>query len=211
MAEPTTIASLPASVLATILISASPSPDLLLHLATVAQVQPEFRRVVLNSAAYGAGLDSVVHNPAGPAFSDSTRTRVLRDISRALMQLADRDGKLILFGRSIGDQGGHVLAAALWALPPPLALADLTLTGCGLGTASAEGISAALRCGFAGDGLRTISLTNNPNMRDPGIAALAAVLPPTLTTIAIANTGCGNAGIGTPPPYHHHSLISRAP
>ena len=57
---------------------------------------------------------------------------MLRDISRALMQLADRDDKLILFGRSIGDQGGLVLAAALAALPHPLALADLTLTGCGL-------------------------------------------------------------------------------
>ena len=66
MAEPTCLTSLPSSVLATILLSATPSDDLLLHLATVAQVHPELRRAAKTSAAYGCGLDPVVYNPAGP-------------------------------------------------------------------------------------------------------------------------------------------------
>jgi|EP01046_Picozoa_sp_COSAG06_P000328 hypothetical protein len=185
-----TFASLPASVLRAILLSAS--SNLPLQLATVARVHPEWRRVAMTSGAYGSALDSPL--PQWLARS-SERTRVLRDVARALMQLADRGGKLILFGRAIGDRGGHVLAAALAALPSPLALVDVTLTGCGLGPGSASGISTALGRGFSGDGLRTLLLGNNPDLQDAGIVALAAVLPPTLRALSIRNTGCGSAGM----------------
>ena len=192
------ILSLPGSVLASILLSWS--SNLPLHLATVARVHPEWRRVAMTNAAYGTALDPVARGStqyvrSGPTWDTMPeRTRVLRDISRALMQLEDRDGKLILFGRTIGDAGGHVLAAALTAMPS-LAIVDVTLTGCGLGPASASAISTAARRGFSGDGLRTLVLDNNPDLGDSGIASLASVLPPTLCTLSINNTGCGNAGL----------------
>ena len=136
----------------------------------------------MTNAAYGTALDpiargSIQYVRSGPTWDTMPeRTRVLRDISRALMQLIDRDGKLILFGRTIGDVGGHVLAAALTSMPS-LAIVDTTLTGCGLGPASASAISIAMRRGFSGGGLRTLILDNNPDLGDSGIAVLASVLP----------------------------------
>ena len=44
-------------------------------------------------------------------------------------------------------------------------------------------------------GLFSLNVSNNPELGDEGIAALAAALPPTLTDLKIYKTNCGEAGM----------------
>jgi hypothetical protein len=192
------ITALPANVLSHILLTSTPSDDLLRHAAVCAQVCREWHRWARDdSGVYGqwlVGERSVGLGLVGHA-GEEERRGVLRDISRALMQLPDRDGKLILFGRTICHEGGHILAAALKALPTPLPLTEIQLNGCGITTSAGERIAAALRPGFAGS-FKSLHLKSNAELGGSGLAAMASILPMTsLETLVVGGCSCDDAGM----------------
>ena len=67
----------------------------------------------------------------------------------------------------------------------------MELTSCSLTVAECVPIAAGLRR----PGLLSLNVSNNPKLGDAGVAALADVLPPTLTDLKIYKTSCGEAGM----------------
>ena len=124
------------------------------------------------------------------------RARVLRTISDGLDNAAG-NGRLDLgFGNSkIGEEGGRSLGAALCSLPAPLRLTELSVPECSLTSSGLAPIVNAMRRGFAAGGLRKLNVSNNTELRDDGIEAVAGVLPSTLQVLHIFNTCCGDVGM----------------
>eukprot|EP01045_Picozoa_sp_COSAG04_P005574 COSAG04_NODE_260_length_18679_cov_4.566439_13_plen_368_part_00 len=205
------IRDLPTKLLEHILLSAQPTTNLLRHVAVCARVCPEWRRLVAGVPAYGAALEDRALEFAQPSaphplwptcsFGESEqcsgeRARVLRTISDGLDNAAG-NGRLDLgFGNSkIGEEGGRSLGAALCSLPTPLRLTELSVPECSLTAAGLAPIVNAMRRGFAAGGLRKLNVSNNTDLRDDGIEAVAGVLPSTLQVLHIFNTGCGDVGM----------------
>ena len=88
-----------------------------------------------------------------------------------------------------------VLGAALQAMPEPLGFKELNLFESGLTPAGlAPIIAAALRRGFAGEGLTRLNVSEN-NLGDAGLTTLASVLPTTLRYLTFGDTRCGTVGM----------------
>ena len=131
------------------------------------------------------------------------RFRVLREISTALRE-AKADGKLMLeatgaFANAwMGRAGARVLEAAVRALPSPLALTEMSLSGRRLASDGPDGVTTfcgLLRDGRLGRQLKKLELWID-EVGDAGVTALAAVLPPTLRTLSVCErVGCGDAGM----------------
>ena len=133
------------------------------------------------------------------------RGRLLYDISQSLsfadrhrvLRIAYRVGRRHGFQRHslLGEEGCVVLGAALQAMPEPLGFKELNLFDSGLTPAGlAPIIAAALRRGFAGEGLTRLNVSIN-NIGDAGLTTLASVLPTTLRYLTFGDTRCGTVGM----------------
>ena len=93
-----------------------------------------------------------------------------------------------------GDAGAAVLGAALQAMPRiPFIQLDLELNE--LMVAGVASLAPALRRPWGDGGLKKLWVNNNPSLGDAGVAALAKALPPTLETLELGQTGCGDDGL----------------
>eukprot|EP01043_Picozoa_sp_COSAG02_P037168 COSAG02_NODE_2770_length_8061_cov_7.055639_11_plen_344_part_00 len=206
---------LPSRLLQRILSDATCHEDLLLFTSACARVCRDFWHAVRDGVAYGVGLLS--HRralvPAG-YYQDGTvaiedeRARVLREIVDAMLyvregreedpivdQPAICPGELELSNSLIGEAGCQVLGAALHAMPSSLALTDIYLDGCEMTARGFSSVAAAMRRGFAGEGLTRLHLYNNLDLGDTGMITLSQFLPPMLMHLGLSNTGCGDAGL----------------
>ena len=102
---------------------------------------------------------------------------------------------LSFYSANIGDKGAKALGAALQVWRAPLALIDISLVGNQLTVAGLAPVIAALRRGFAGEGLRSLDVGDNPKLGDAGVTLLAGALPPELRRLGISNTGCRDEGM----------------
>ena len=234
---------MPTSVLAHILLTVSPTEDLLKHVSVCARVHPDWRRVVMEHDAYGLRIQGgrcktrlkdvveakfgvggfarrlssrqVVRNLrrralAGSPFRSSEdlfwaqpeiqeqwaseRARVMRGMRQAL-QAAAMDGEWFETKEPLmGDEGAKTLCAALRALPSPLVIQKLNLSGSLLTADGIAMVMAELRDGNLGAGLTQLVLWFNP-VGDDGAMAIAAALPPTLDTLCVSKTECGSKGM----------------
>jgi hypothetical protein len=206
---------LPSQLLPRILLDATSHDDLLVFVSACAQVCRDFRRTVLGTESYGTGLLPFrrASVPAGEYLDGirchrDDRSRVLREITDAMHcaregrqgddpvdEQALAPGELDLSNIQLGEAGCRTLAAALHAMPAPLALTDMYLDGCEITPAGVVPIAAAMQRGFAEDGLARLHIYNNPGLGDAGVVALAAALPSTLENLGLAEVGCGDAGM----------------
>ena len=93
----------------------------------------------------------------------------------------------------LGPAMDAVLGAALQAAPRVLFNA-LKLEGNELTAAGIASVVPALRRPWGDGGLKQLGLSYNP-LGDAGVAALAKALPPSLETLVIDATGCGDDGL----------------
>ena len=209
---------LPSHLLPRILSDATSHEDLLVFTSTCARVCREFWQTVRGTVAYGAGVprgrpSSVpahfnYQDDLGQWHDMDERSRVLREIADAMLyaregceedplveQLPICPGELELSNCLLGEAGCQVLGAALQALPAPLALTDMYLDGCQITVTAVPAIAAAMRRGFADEGLTRLHIYNNPAIGDAGIVALSPSLPSTLVHLGLSNIGCGDAGM----------------
>eukprot|EP01045_Picozoa_sp_COSAG04_P007510 COSAG04_NODE_394_length_15124_cov_10.557005_16_plen_382_part_00 len=188
---PVTIGDLPEPALRRILLGPSDNP--LRFVATCARVCAEWWRVVMGSAAYGLGLPRVRREGFTYLKGDEDdRARVLKGITKAL-EADETEGECLLVGSlHVGDAGAAVLAAALQATPR-IRFTDLDLSSNELTAAGVASLAPALRRPWREGGLK-LGLVDNP-LGDAGVAALAKALPPTLESLDIDTTGCGDDGL----------------
>ena len=204
--------ALPESTLRHILLTATPSEDLLCHVARCSLVCREWSRIARASAAYGSQL------AAGPLKNPSKhRADVLSEIRGSLLEAAGPEGTGVLrfYERLVwGDEGGRVLGACLNALPGPLRLTSINLSEprcCGLTAAGMAPITVALHRCFS-PGLKALNISGNLQgwrasaspisqavssnpLGDAGLTALSNALPETLELLKIGDTCCGDAGM----------------
>ena len=206
MAACPSMSDLPEHLICRILLAATDHADLLTHVSVCARVCADWRQAVRTSAAYSGGpwvaLDWSHALPevfAADAAGRAERARVLKQISRWLRLAttigSDWRGHLSFIRANIGDKGAKALGAALQVWPAPLALKDMDLNGNQLTVAGLAPIIAALRRGFAGDGLVRLDVQDNPGLGDAGVTLLAGALPPELRKLNIGNMGCGDQGM----------------
>ena len=200
------MSDLPEHLIRRILLAATDHADLLTHVSVCARVCADWRQAVRTSAAYSGGpwvaLDWSHALPevfAADAAGRAERARVLKQISRWLRLAttigSDWRGHLSFIRANIGDKGAKALGAALQVWPAPLALNDMDLNGNQLTVPGLAPIIAALRRGFAGDGLVRLDVQDNPGLGDAGVTLLAGALPPELRRLNIGNMGCGDQGM----------------
>ena len=176
------IGDLPAQALAHVLLTVTAHDDLLRHVSLCARVHPEWRRAVLDSAAYGRSIGHARH-------------RALRAISRVLRS---PDGVLQCY---LGDcdAGALALAAALKARRAPLPWRAVDLSGRALSARGMAAILAGLRrgCSFDNRGLERLDVSYNYALGDEGASALAAALPylPELTELNVSSCVCRDSGM----------------
>ena len=172
---------LPANMLRHILLDATVHDNILLHVAVCSMVCPEWRRLVMDAASYGLSC------PDG----------MLREITGML-------GKTELTYNGhfadvmFDDDAAAVLGAALRARPSPLPYTRVSLTDTKIEVAGLT----SLLAGAVGppppertDMLRSIIVDHNPQFGDAGVCALAGGLPPTLETLDVRVTRCGDEGL----------------
>ena len=181
------IDDLPAPALRCIILAVQ-SDNLLRHVSVCARVCAEWRRIVLDSAAYGrelaAGVATLVPG-ATPGCAGWWRAHVMKTISQAL---DDGDGQLRLADLHMGDAGAAVLAAALQVVPRDR-FCRLWLTANAITAAGVRHLAPALQR----PELRWV-VVRNATLGDDGVAALAAALPPTLERLDFGFCGCGDRG-----------------
>ena len=181
------VGDLPAPALRHILLAVQ-SDNLLRHVSICARVCAEWRRIVLDSAAYGrelaAGVATLVPG-ATPGCAGWWRAHVMRTISQAL---DGGDGQLRLADLHVGDAGAAVLAAALQVVPRDR-FCRLWLTANAITAAGVRRLAPALQR----PELRWL-VVRNATLGDDGVAALAAALPPTLEHLDFGFCGCGDRG-----------------
>eukprot|EP01045_Picozoa_sp_COSAG04_P011569 COSAG04_NODE_747_length_10615_cov_4.568372_9_plen_369_part_00 len=190
---PVAIGDLPEPALRAILLTATTHDNLLRFVAACARVCAEWRRVVGGSAAYGLGLPREQHEdlPRWLQYDgdEDERARALRVISRAL----EADGEeLDVRSERLSDEGAAALGAALQAMPR-IRFTELDLRNNDLTAAGVASLAPALRRPWS-DGLEDLDLCDNP-LGDAGVAGLAKALPPTLETLTLSETGCGDDGL----------------
>lgn len=204
--ESHSIADLPKHLIQCILLAATDHSDLLIHVSVCAQVCAEWYQVVRTSAAYGGGPWVALGTfDAADVKGQSERARVLKQISRwlrlaqelppASARGSDWRGNLSFYRANIGEKGGKALGAALQAWPAPLVLTDICLSCNQLTVAGLAPIVAAMRRGFAGDGLEKLAVCDNTGLGDVGATLLASALPPGLRRLHISNIGCSDTGM----------------
>ena len=129
-------------------------------------------------------------------YDESTSTNVPAGIT---MGLIAHPGEL--FGGHLGEQGCRILGTAMQSLPSPLKIQTLSLSEIGLTPEGVRPIVAAMRLGFAGNGLKALRVANNRDLDpqrclgDEGVAMVAAALPPTLQELLLNGTECGSRGL----------------
>lgn len=111
-------------------------------------------------------------------------------------------GILDLARLNLGDAGVHAAAAALAARAQPLRIHTLLLGSNLMSLASipndttSPDMLALLRTSPSlRQSLQALDLSDNPWIGDAGVARLATSLPPSLTRLTIAHTGCGDGGL----------------
>ena len=170
---------LPVHLQARVLLTDADQENLLRHVSTCARVCKEWWHVVRESAPYG---HAVKDRPQ--------RARVMLALSRALQEAELTGGDLTLSYEHIDETCACVLAPALRARP---ALTEISMIRCSLTAASMSTLAEGI---WRLSGLRSLDIHDNADLGDAGIAALAARrLPSTLQDLAIAQTGCGDAGM----------------
>lgn len=174
-----TFSDLPVHLQARVLLTDADQQNLLRHVSTCARVCIEWWHVVRESAPYGH------------AFKDRPqRARVMLALSRALLETELNGGDLTLSYEHIDETCACVLAPALGARP---ALTEISMIRCSLTAASMSTLAEGV---WRLTGLRSLDIHDNADLGDAGIAALAARrLPSTLQDLAIAQTGCRDAGM----------------
>ncbi len=181
--------AIPTPVLRQLLLTGTTYDNLAVHVATCAQVHPEWRRVVHDSPVYLSAIIGQRH-----------RTTLLRHITAAVqgstpsLQILARDraARIRLGQVPLGRDGARTLGAVLSAMETPLPVYELDLSNCSLTGTEVEPIAAALwqTASIQVPGrIHSLLLASNSKLGDNGLRAVIAALPPSLTKLDVSDVG----------------------